>query len=219
MATLAEIIYNIKNLRGGGAESDDSKITKRQLEFIINHFRAELAGQKVNHGKALDGFYQELINVKLVSTKDFKAVDRDVIILKSEKRIPSPITRHDNGYVLQYVGLRDDYMGYQSSSVHTFNTDLAHPFIQAVYFVVDEYLYICLKNTSTLREVYVRGVFESPREVLYSLNGENLLLGYDWEYPIPVGTLSQLNALIVNNEYRWMNMLPADIINNGKDDK
>ena len=78
---------------------------------------------------------------------------------------------------------------------------------------------MCIKNVSPLREIYVRGVFESPREVKAHVEGENLMLGYDWEYPFPVGLLSQLNALVINNEYRWMNMLPADLVNNGRDDK
>ena len=219
MATLAELIYNIKDLRGGGSEVDDSKLTKRQLEFIFNHFRAEIAGQRTNQGKALDGFYQELNNIKLESTKDFRPYNPDVIILKSKDKLPSPITRHENGYVLQFVGLRDEFISFQTSSVHTYNIDMEHPFVQSVYFIVDEYLYICTRRMSPLREVFVRGVFESPREVIYSNNGENLLLGYDWVYPFPAGLLSQLNSLVVNNEYRWMNMLPADLVNNGREDK
>ena len=54
MATLKEIIYNIKNLQGRGEFTDDLKLSDRQLEFIIDHFRAELAAQKANTGKSTD---------------------------------------------------------------------------------------------------------------------------------------------------------------------
>jgi hypothetical protein len=220
MALLSEIIYNIKNLRDGGTESDDSKLTRAQLEFIVNHFRAEIAGQRTNQNKALDGFYQELENVKLKSTKDFRPTNKDVIILKSIDQIPSPIVGHDNGYVLQTVGLRDEFLGFQPSSVHTFNIDLENQYVQSIYFVVDNYVYIATKSYNPIREVFIRGVFENPRQVIYSqTGGENLLLGYDWEYPYPTGLLSQLNSLTINNEYRWMNMFPADVTNNNRDDK
>ena len=219
MATLGQILYNILNIKGGGTVSDDSKITKRQLEFIVNHFRAELASQRTNQSKSLDGFYQELTNVKLVSTRDFKAYNKDVIILKSVERLPFPVTCHENGFVLQYVGLRDDVIGFQSSSVHTYNLDIENKYVSRVYFIVDNYLYVALKYNTAIREVFVRGVFADPREVIQLHTGENLLMGYDWEYPIPAAMLSQLNGMVINNEYRWMNMLPPDILNNGRDDK
>ena len=219
MATLAQIIHNILNIRGGGGESDDSKITKRQLEFIVNHFRAQVASQRTAADKALDGFYQELNSVKLESTRDYRAYNTDVVILKSKTQIPSPITAHANGYVLQFVGFRDDIMSLQSSSLHTYNLDVENKYVAGVYFVVDNYLYLALKDRTAVKEVYVRGVFADPREVIAANEGENLMLGYDWEYPMPAAMLSQVNSLIINNEYRWLNMLPPDILNDGKDNK
>ena len=218
MATLNEIIYNIKNLRGGGTETDDSKLTRRQLEFIINHFRAELATQRTNQGKSLEGFIQDLTGEKFIPTKDFRAVGTDVSILKSATTIPIPVVGY-SGFVIPFVGLRDEYYGYQKSTVRTFNLELEHPFIQNTYFVVNNYMYIATKNRSTQREVFIRGVFADPREALRGEGDINLEFGFDWNYPIPEGTISQLNSLIINNEYRWMNMLPADQLNNGRDDK
>ena len=43
MSTLKEIIYNIQNLPGKGKKTDDVKLSNRQLEFIINHARTEIA--------------------------------------------------------------------------------------------------------------------------------------------------------------------------------
>ena len=219
MAMLSQILHNILNLKGGGEESDDSKITKRQLEFILNHFRAQVASQRTVANKALDGFYQELESVKVESTKDYRAYNRDVIILKSKTQIPSPITAHANGFVLQFVGFRDDIMSLQTSSLHTYNIDVENKYVTGVYFVVDNYLYLALKDRVTVREVFERGVFADPREVISANKGEDLFLGYDWEYPMPAAMLSQVNALIINNEYRWLNMLPADILNDGKDNR
>ena len=219
MAMLSQILHNILNLRGGGEEADDSKITKRQLEFIVNHFRAQVASQRTVANKALDGFYQELNSVKVESTKDFRAYNTDVIVLKSKEQIPSPVTAHSNGFVLQFVGFRDDIMSLQNSSLHTYNLDIENKYVSGVYFIVNNYLYLALKDRTAVREVYVRGVFADPRKVIYANTGEDLLLGYDWEYPMPEAMLSQVNALVINNEYRWLNMLPPDILNDGKDNK
>ncbi len=110
-------------------------------------------------------------------------------------------------------------MSLQSSSLHTYNLDVENKYVAGVYFVVDNYLYLALKDRTAVKEVYVRGVFADPREVIAANEGENLMLGYDWEYPMPTAMLSQVNSLIISNEYRWLNMLPPDILNDGKDNK
>ena len=218
MATLNEIIYNIKNLKGGGIETDDSELTRRQLEFIINHFRAEIIGQRAVQRKSLEGFYQEIENIKLESTRDFKALRNDVVVLKSKKQLPGLVTSNSGGYIIQHVGYRDDFYGFQKTYQNVFNLDLENPYIQNVYFIVNNYLYIATKTDSNLKEVFVRTVAENPRELLDFVEVD-LMRGYDWNYPIPNDQIGQLNSLIVNNEYKWMNMLPSDLLNNGKEDK
>lgn len=216
MSKLSEIIYNIKNLQNKGTHTDDVQLSDRQLEFIVNHFRAALAAQRANTNKSVDGFYQELTNIKVVTATEFRAYDSNVKILKSKNPIPSFATIHDNGFLINFVGTRDEFLGFQQSSVHSYNIDLENPYVQNVYFIVGDIMYFATKNYTTMREVFVRGVLNNPRQG-YNANTEDKLIGYNWEYPIPEGLISQLNNLIINNEYRWMHTLPSDLINDGKD--
>ena len=216
MSRLSEIIYNIKNLQNKGTHTDDVKLGDRQLEFIINHFRAELAAQRYNTNKSLEGFYQELIDVKLEATKDFRAYNPDVVLLKSKNSMPSFSTSHFKGGIVNFIGSRDGFMGFQQSEVHCFNIDLENPFVQNTYFIVGNSLYIATKEYKTMREVFARGVLSNPRKAIEFNSGEDLL-GLDWEYPIPEGLIGQLNNMIINNEYRWMSIIPSDLINDGKD--
>lgn len=216
MSKLSEIIYNIKNLQNKGTHTDDVRLSDRQLEFIVNHFRAELVAQRANTNKSVDGFYQELTNVKVVSATEFRAYDPNVKILKSQNQIPSFATIHDNGFLINFVGTRDEFLGFQSSSVHTYNIDLENPFVQNVYFIVGTTIYLATKYYTTLREIFIRGVMNNPREA-YNSNTTDKLLGYNWEYPIPEGLIGQLNNMIINNEYRWMHTLPSDLLNDNKD--
>ena len=217
MATLKEIIYNIKNLQGRGEFTDDLKLSDRQLEFIINHFRAELAAQKANTGKSTSGFYQQLTNLKLNSTKDFRPHHPEVKIFKSDK-LPA-FAKYHKGSRVHFVGTRDGMFPFQQSEIHTFNIDMENPYVMNTFFNHGGYLYICTKNTSLLREVYVEGVFDSPREVAELEGKIDPFDEFNWHYPIPNGVIGQLNNLILNNEYRWMHILNADTENNGKDDK
>lgn len=217
MSKLSEIVYNIKNLSGRGEHTDDQKLGDRQLEFIVDHFRAEIASQRANNNKSIDGFYQELTDLKLVTTKEFKPYNLDVTILKSMTQLPSLVTSHDVGFIIQFVGLRDEFMGFQQSSVHTYNIDLESPYVQSVYFIVGGYLYIATKVSTFIREILVRGIFSNPRDVVELSSDFNILSGLDWDYPIPGNLIGSLNNMILNNEYKWMHILKPDNINDSKD--
>ena len=219
MATLKEIIYNIKNLQGRGQHTDDLQLSNRQLAYIVNHFRSTLATQKADKKASLDGFYQTLNELKLSKSKEFRPTDPDVYVLKSDT-MPSLAVSHRSGNMIQFVGLRDEYIGFQKTELHLYNLDLENPYVRNVYFINNDKLYIATKNRSFLREVLVKAVFDDPLEVLKHNNNDiDVFDEFNFEYPIPGNSLSQLNSLIIDNEYRWMNITQADDENNGKDDK
>jgi len=217
MATIKQLTYNIKNLQGRGEFTDDLKLSDRQVEFIINHFRAEIAAQRYNVKKSVGGFYQRLEDLKLYKTNDFRANLPDVVILKT-KEFPTIASSH-KGDIVRFVGTRDEFMGFQSSGIHTYNIDLENPYVRNIYFTQGDFLYICTKNYMMLREVYIEAVFNNPRAVKAFQGELDLFNKEDWEYPIPDGLIGQLNNMIINGEYNWMHLLRADKINDGSDDK
>ncbi|WP_428743149.1 hypothetical protein [Tenacibaculum sp.] len=215
MSTLSKIVYNFKNLPG--SHSDDFSPSDRQIEFIVNHFRSELASQRVNTKKSTDGFYQEIINLKVEKTKDFRPFKDNVEILRSKSKLPSMVTSHNRGEVIDFIGMRDDFLGFQKTTVHTFNIDLENPMVTELYFTSGDYLYIVSQGRSLIREVYMKAVFSDPREVKI-FNGElTLINGMDWDYPLPDNLIGQLNNMIINNEFRWGQIVQPDLINDGKD--
>lgn len=218
MSTIAKIIYNLKNIQNGGTHTDDLKLNNRQLEFIVNHFRAALAGQRANSKKSLDGFYQDLTSVKLERTNDFKPYSDKVRILRSVRKLPTFATSNVGGYLVNFVGSRDDFMGAQQSSVSTYNIDLQHPMVKHLYFLNNDYLYYSTRSNSFLREIYVKAVCVDPRAAIaFDYDDATEFLDYNWEYPIPEGLINQLNNMIMNQEYQWMKIIPSDLTNDGKD--
>lgn len=219
MVQLSKLIYNLKNVPGFGGHSDDQGFGNRQIEFILNHFRSEIASQRVNNRKSTDGFYQELHDFKIVSTKDFIPQEDYAKIFKSKDRLPAMVTAHSRGFVIDFVGNRDEFLGFQKSSIHTFNLDIQNPLIRNIYFVSDGFLYIITKNRVNIREIFVRALFSDPRAVLEFEGKADKSTGYSWDYPIPENLIGQLNNLAINNEFRWGTILPSDDINDGKDAK
>lgn len=215
MPRLNELIYNIKNLKGG-EHTDDFKPTSRQVEFILDHFRAEIASQRINSNKSTEGFWQTLTNLKLVSSKDYIPKHSCAKVLRSKDKIPKLATFH-RGYMVDYVGTRDEFLGFYPSAVHSFNLDLEDPYTTDVYFITGGYLYVVTKNRNMLREVYFKAMFNSPREVMEFEGDLDRTSGDNWQYPIPGNLVGQLNNLVINNEFRWSALIPPDLKNDGKD--
>lgn len=210
---LDKLIYNLKNLKNGGEHTDDTLPGNRQFEFIIDHFRSEIAAQRVNQKKSVIGFLQSADELKLKSYKGFR--HPDVTFLTTEN-LPSIVTSH-RGHIIERVGTRNRPLGMQKSSLSTYALDLSNPLTREVYFIEGDNLVIATKNNSMLREVFVSAVFESPREVLIANGKADETTGHDWEYPLPGNLVGSVNNMVINNEFRWASMLKADLINDGKD--
>ena len=62
MATIKEIVYDIKNLMRGGMQSDDELISDRQIEFQINTLRAQFIRQDINKRRSISDNIKQLIH-------------------------------------------------------------------------------------------------------------------------------------------------------------
>ena len=68
MATIKEIVYDIKNLIRGGMQSDDEIISDRQIEFQVDSLRAQFIRQDINKRRSIsDNIKQIIPSLSLVS--------------------------------------------------------------------------------------------------------------------------------------------------------
>lgn len=213
--TLKQIIYNIKNSLNGGDQTDDFKLTDSQFEYIINHFRAKLAAQRLNQGKAYQGFIENLDNIKMVKTDDFRS-SVGLTIYRSLNTIPIPINTY-KGEALLFVGLLGEYSGYQKTTANNYNIEAYSKYTKynPKWFYNDGYLYIVCLEYAAAKTITVKGVFENPRDVL-ATNG--IEVEDDYNYPIPMNVLDELDSLIIANELNWINQSPKDLTNNSVDE-
>ena len=62
MATIKEIVYDIKNIIRGGMQSDDEIISDRQIEFQVNSLRAQFIRQDINKKRSVSDNIKQLIH-------------------------------------------------------------------------------------------------------------------------------------------------------------
>ena len=61
MATIKEIVYDLKNIIRGGLQSDDEMISDRQIEFQVNSLRAQFIRQDINKRRTVSDNIKQII--------------------------------------------------------------------------------------------------------------------------------------------------------------
>jgi len=219
---LSELIYDIKNLRAGGLQSDDEDISDAQYAFIINGYRAKLLKQEQSKNKMLPtSFLQSLGKVKLVLSTE--CCD-GVCALRTEKKLPKTIESRGltDGFV--YVGTYGGELTFQNTSFESkgWNKYAKYTGNKTKWYAKDDYIYI-EDAPGMLSFIELRGVFEDPliaeefRTCECKDNEEDCLVGYDFKYPLPLYMRDTIFKLIMDSEFRMSVSLPPDTTNDSTD--
>ena len=62
MATIKEIVYDLKNIIRGGLQSDDEMISDRQIEFQVDSLRAQYIRQDINKRRSISDNIKQIIH-------------------------------------------------------------------------------------------------------------------------------------------------------------
>jgi hypothetical protein len=215
MAKLDEIIYNIKNLKGGGLHSDDTDLSDEQIVFIIDYYRAKLISQDFNKGvKIFDGIDQTIGRLELSKdTTAFPTVEEDHLI---SEEFPTLITLQE-GLAFRKVGKGSnayDYIEQGRAGLIKY----ARFTSQKGYFYPLGNRIVIISGGITIKKIPITGVFEHPLKVI-AFNNKAEVYEYNIEYPIPAKMLDTIYKMIIASELRLSALLPTDTVNNTKDDQ
>ena len=224
MATIKELIYDIKNIIRGGIQSDDEIISDRQIEFQINSIRAQFIRQDINKRRSVSDNIKQIIHcldLEKVSSNTC-GLSSDIKILRSKMKIPNPIeTSHSD--LITAIGPT----GVLSTNFHMIPYNRApwagnnrYTKNMTFAFLLDNFVYVFGPESLHLEKVKLEGVFQNPREISEFTDSEGNL-SYDPElhdYP-----LSTSMADLIKQQMLTQNMQPlvqgfTDVSNNAKSD-
>jgi len=201
MATLNEIVYNIKNLAEGGSSIDyDSKISKLQVEFLVHSYRANLLLNYTNSGRAVHP--QTLQTLKHTSASDsvtyisFPAL----INFSNLKSIKSIKHYDDSAATTESVSLIT-----QSQNTYENNNRFVNSVKKA--YVQDGRLYLVNFNLDTDDYLEVTALFANPTEIT---TAEGAFDKDSTMYPLPTELINALTQEILSKEYRVVIGTPRD---------
>jgi len=226
MATIKEIVYDIKNLIRGGMQSDDEIISDRQIEFQINNLRAQFIRQDINKRRSISDNVKQIIHALEVEQVPKSIVglgDSHDYIMRSKHKIPNPIeTSHSD--LITAIGPS----GILSVNFHMIPYNRApwagtNKYTKQMQcaFLLDSFVYVVGPNTNLLKTIKVEGVWQDPREISNFSYQNNSILSYDPEtedYPISTSMLTLIKQQMLALNLKPLVETPTDISNNAKSD-
>lgn len=210
MATLREIVYNIKNIAEGGASNEtDSKISDRQVEFLVNTYRAQLLLQYTNNGRKIHP--QSMQTFKFLAESD--AADANYINFPSVlnfngQRAIKKIRLYDTDttdavYHVQLTTLSDTVF----NSGNKFTSGAKKAYIR------DGRLYFLNFVLGASDYIEVTAAFSDPREIT---TAEGAFDKDTTNYPLPVELINTLTEEILRKEYNVTINTPRDKVVDGQ---
>jgi len=224
MATIKEIVYDIKNIIRGGIQSDDEIISDRQVEFQINSLRAQFIRQDVNKRRSISDNIKQVIHcleVKTVSGTTCGLSD-DLTIVRSKEKIPNAIeTSHQD--LITAIGPT----GILSTNFHMIPYNRApwagnnrYTKRMTFAFLLDSFVYILGPGAEMLEKIKVEGVWQNPREIESYIKDDGTP-SYDAEteeYPLSTSMLDLIKQSMLATNMQPFVQMPTDNSNNAKSD-
>lgn len=201
MATLREIVYNIKNVAEGGSSLvEDSKISDRQVEFLVNAYRAKTLIQYTNSGRSVHP--QTLQNFKHTATTDGNTfIEFPSVVNFNQNRAVKAILFYDNtASTTEYieVGTKGS-TAYLSGNRFTSSKKSAR--------IQDGRIYLTNFVLDTDDYLEVTAIFSNPTEITTAEGAFNKETSV---YPLPTELITSISQEILSKEYRVIMGTPRD---------
>ncbi len=225
--THAEIIYTVKNLIEGGVSSDDDRLTKRQIAFIVSYYRAKLIKQDQDKGRLnIASYTQNIGSVELIQADKNGCCSGGECILRSKYQLPKPLETN-RALNITFVGLVDGtpftktyHNAAYWSSAAKFTGKIPR------WYWLDGYIYVISPPTLMLKTINIQGVFEDPVEAAkfdscVCNNGgdcEGITRNFNYDYPMPLHHVDTLIKLIAQTELQILRSVLPDTLNNSRDE-
>ncbi len=221
----SEIIFNIKNIKSGGIQSDDARLSDEQILFIFSYYRAKLLSQKYTRTTTAFAGVQQ--NLGIVPVKDLTGNTIGAGMAIDNWRITDPIPTAvllSDGLAITFVGGIDGNAGYQeikrNRARHIENNRFTRE--EGYWFDHGDRVVVKMDEQAAGDNISIIGAFNDPVKVLEYVDAQlatpiGLDLDWNFEYPIGDSMYSDIFRMMETSEIPATVILPTDLANDSKD--
>jgi hypothetical protein len=214
--TAKEVIYNMKNLKQGGKQSQDALLSDAQYLFIIDYYRNLLVNRDYMRKKQIASSLEQTIKAKL---ERVKSMEEDMFNERKVYKVLGVPSVIETDVRPLYSGVRRSMLesSIDRSDSKSIRHDLNSPLtgMNPRYFPLDSSLYVV--TPEPMQELFVSAVFENPIKVVEAKGELNPFDPYNFEYPFPQRMLDTLYKMMRNGEINMAMVVPNDVDSDGRE--
>lgn len=225
---LSQLIFNLKNLRSGGLQSDDEDLSDRQYAFIIDAYWAMFVRQdQEKQLKIAPGYVSDLGKVDII-TADPHECCAGLCTLRTSLKIPKTIQikgrNHGFTFVGQYANAGTWHKEYQETTFQRASWDAKAKYTGDLpkWYLLNDYIYL-VNAPLMLNHINIMMVPASPLEATKFRtcdcpgNNQDCITDFDVDYPFPAHMISSMTSAIQSNEFKLLIQVPKDTTNDSTD--
>ena len=224
MATIKEIVYDVKNIIRGGLQSDDEMISDRQIEFQIDSLRAQFIRQDVNKRRSISDNIKQMIHRLEVEPVQGTTcgLANDIHVVRSKEKVPNAVeTSHQD--LITAIGptgvlsVNFHMIPYNRAPWAGTNRYTKH---MTFCFLLDSFVYVIGPEAEVLDYIKVEGVWQSPRDIekYTDKHGHASYNPETDEYPLSTSMLDLIKQSMLATNLQPLVQMPTDVSNNSKSD-
>ncbi len=217
MTTFNQLKYDILRVASGGAISDDTLISLRQIGFWIINTRAMLIRQDLDKKRSIsDNIIQSLgcVPVTWVDAAQCCQLTVGCQILRTVDKIPKPIELSYRDLITRVGPVGVGKVGYSLIPY------ARAPFVSTKYNIPDAFYhdgYVFILNSPFIEYISVEGVFEDPTEVAKFSTCDGLPCYSDDDvFPISAHMIEAMKQIIMTTNIKTILSVPVDTTGDAK---
>lgn len=214
MITANHLISDIRQIATSGGNSDDFKVSDRQILYWVNEIRSMLISQAIDKRADIADVWLQSITcfeMELADISDCCEVATGCYGLKSVSQVPTTIG-DDELIIGVYTidGEVIDELTRQRSRYSKYNKFTK---AKAGWFIKDGYLYIV--NNTMLEMVTLSGIWEDPSDLAAFIScADQPCWSFDSDYPVSLKMASMITDIVIKTKIQPMMNFPLDNSNN-----
>lgn len=217
MATLRQLVFDLKNIIRAGQQSDDELIGDRQVEFWVHNTRSMLINQDIaKHRSISDNIIQSLgcVSVSAVDASACCGITVDCTVIRTNVAIPNPIETNQKDLITR-VGPADltapsyNLIPYQRASWAGRGRWTKKSLFA---FLHDNFVYVLGEKSGLIQRINIQGVFEDPTQVSTFNNcAGQVCYNDEMEYPVSAKHIELMKQMILQNNFKIAAYAPTDV--------
>jgi hypothetical protein len=216
MASLSEIVYNLRNLVSAGRLSDDTSITFNQLKFIVNYKRAQYLRQDYSKNYFDNDFvYQDLgcLEMELADEAECCSFETGCQIFRTKKVLPEFVKLVDRFGIKINAMNKTKRFELVLPERFPFIGNTKYPSLTEKVFYLNNRLY-----SKNLYGLNVRGILVNPVDARGFACADGPCYTEESQYPITADMLELITKDIMQTELRMLMMTAQDFENDATND-